>query len=180
MPELTTLARPYANAAYELAKQADRVDSWENALKALKQITATPEVQELLNSPVVPHVQKAHTLNDLVQQANPTEEVRRFVNLLAANQRLELLGDIYLLFEEKRAEESQVLDITVTTAVAMSDAERDGMQTALKNHFNRDVTITYAVDAELLGGAFIRAGDQVIDGTVRGKLGKMQEALSRA
>ena len=179
MPELTTLARPYANAAYELAKQNERLDTWSNSLRVLDQIVVTPEVQEVVKSPVISHVQKALTLNDLLEQANPTEDIRRFVSLLAENQRLELLSDIRILFEEKRAEESKILEVGITTAIEMTEAEREQLAIALRKHFDREVTITVDVDESLIGGAFIRAGDQVIDGSVRGKLEKMQEALSR-
>ena len=180
MAELATLARPYANAAYELAKQADRVDAWSTALALLVETANAPEVQQLIGSPVVTHVQKSHTLNDLLADANPSEDIRRFVAVLAENHRLELLTDIAALFEARRAEDSKILDVTITSAVPLSDDQQSKYEQALRKRFDRDISITTETDPTLLGGAFIRAGDTVVDGSVRGKLAKMQEALSRA
>ena len=179
MPELATLARPYANAAYDLARQSDRVDVWSAALDLLVEAAETPEIGELIASKVVAHVQKSLMLNDLLSESNAPEEVRRFVSVLAENQRLDLLADIATLFEARKAEDSKTLDVTITTAVPLTDAEQARYETALRTRFNRDVAITTDLDPDLLGGAFIRAGDTVVDGSVRGKLAKMQEALTR-
>lgn len=180
MAELATLARPYANAAYELAKQADRIDTWSASLGALVAAAETDEVQALIGSPVITQVQKAHTLNELLADANATEEVRRFVSVLAENQRLDLIADIATQFEARRAEDGKILDVTITAARPIGDADRAMFEAALKKRFEREVTITVETDPSLLGGAFIRAGDTVVDGSVRGKLAKMQEALGRA
>ena len=180
MAELATLARPYANAAYELAKQSDRVDAWTAALTLLVEAGKTPEIRELIGSQVVAHVQKSHTLNDLLIESNAPEEVKRFVSVLAENHRLDLLADIATLFEARRAEDSKILDVTITSAVPLSNEQEALFETALRKRFDRDVSVTTELDPSLMGGAFIRAGDAVVDGSVRGKLAKMQEALTRA
>ncbi len=180
MAELATLARPYANAAYELAKQSDRVDSWSAALTLLVEAGKTPEIRELIGSQVVAHVQKSHTLNDLLVESNAPDEVKRFVSVLAENHRLDLLADIATLFEARKAEDSKILDVTITSAVPLSGEQEAMFETALRNRFDRDVSVTTELDPSLMGGAFIRAGDAVVDGSVRGKLAKMQEALTRA
>ena len=180
MAELATLARPYANAAYELAKQSDRVDAWTAALTLLVEAGKTPEIRELIGSQVVAHVQKSHTLNDLLIESNAPEEVKRFVSVLAENHRLDLLADIAILFEARRAEDSKILDVTITSAIPLSNEQEAMFETALRKRFDRDVSVTTELDPSLMGGAFIRAGDAVVDGSVRGKLAKMQEALTRA
>lgn len=180
MAELATLARPYANAAYELAKQSDRVDSWSAALTLLVEAGKTPEIRELIGSQVVAHVQKSHTLNDLLVESDAPEEVKRFVSVLAENHRLDLLADIATLFEARKAEDSRILDVTITSAVPLSSEQETMFETALRKRFDRDVSVTTELDPSLMGGAFIRAGDAVVDGSVRGKLAKMQEALTRA
>ncbi len=180
MAELATLARPYANAAYELAKQSDRVDSWSAALTLLVEAGRTPEIRELIGSQVVAHVQKSHTLNDLLVESNAPEEVKRFVSVLAENHRLGLLADIATLFEARKAEDSKILDVTITSAVPLSGEQEAMFEAALRKRFDRDVSVTTELDPSLMGGAFIRAGDAVVDGSVRGKLAKMQEALTRA
>ena len=180
MAELATLARPYANAAYELAKQSGRVDSWSAALTLLVEAGKTPEIRELIGSQVIAHVQKSHTLNDLLVESNSPEEVKRFVSVLAENHRLDLLTDIATLFEVRRAEDSKILDVTITSAVPLSNEQEAMFEAALRKRFDRDVSVTTELDPNLMGGAFIRAGDSVVDGSVRGKLAKMQEALTRA
>ena len=180
MAELATLARPYANAAYELAKQSDRVDSWSAALALLVEAGKSPEIRELIGSQVIAHVQKSHTLNDLLVESNSPEEVKRFVSVLAENHRLDLLTDIATLFEVRRAEDSKILDVTITSAVPLSNEQEAMFEAALRKRFDRDVSVTTELDPNLMGGAFIRAGDSVVDGSVRGKLAKMQEALTRA
>ena len=180
MAELATLARPYANAAYELAKQSDRVDSWSAALALLVEAGRTPEIRELIGSQVIAHVQKSHTLNDLLVESDSPEEVKRFVSVLAENHRLDLLTDIATLFEVRRAEDSKILDVTITSAVPLSNEQEAMFEAALRKRFDRDVSVTTELDPNLMGGAFIRAGDSVVDGSVRGKLAKMQEALTRA
>lgn len=180
MAELATLARPYANAAYELAKQADRVDAWSAALALLFEAGKTPEIRDLIGSQVVAHAQKSHTLNDLLAETNAPEEVKRFVSVLAENHRLDLLADIETLFEARKAEDSKILDVTITSAVPLSEEQEAMFETALRKRFERDVSVTTELDPSLMGGAFIRAGDAVVDGSVRGKLAKMQEALTRA
>lgn len=180
MAELTTLARPYANAVYELAKENDRVDSWGTALGLLVNAAAEPALQEILSSQVVGHQQKAHILNELLRDTAAPEEVNRFVGVLAENQRLALLPDIAMLFEARRAEDSKTLDVTITSAVELGADDLARFEASLKKKFDRDVAIETTIDPSVLGGAFIRAGDTVFDGTVRGKLAKMQEALTRA
>ena len=134
----------------------------------------------MIGSQVVAHVQKSHTLNDLLVESNAPEEVKRFVSVLAENHRLDLLADIATLFEARKAEDSKILDVTITSAVPLSGEQETMFETALRNRFDRDVSVTTELDPSLMGGAFIRAGDAVVDGSVRGKLAKMQEALTRA
>ena len=180
MAELATLARPYANAAYEIAKENDRVTEWARALSLLSQLVSTSEMTDLIKSPEVTPEGKAHLLNDLISDEDPPEQTRRFVGVLAENRRLDLIADIHTLFEEKRAEDGQILDVVISTAVEPNDSERSVLESALKKHFDSDVTINFEIEPNLIGGAFIRAGDRVIDGSIRGKLAKMQEALGRA
>ena len=134
----------------------------------------------MIGSQVIAHVQKSHTLNDLLVESNSPEEVKRFVSVLAENHRLDLLTDIATLFEVRRAEDSKILDVTITSAVPLSNEQEAMFEAALRKRFDRDVSVTTELDPNLMGGAFIRAGDSVVDGSVRGKLAKMQEALTRA
>ena len=180
MAELATLARPYANAAFDLAKASDRIAEWGRTLGLLAQACATAEVELLITSPVMGSFQKAHHLIELFEPGDLNEEMRRFVNVLAENQRLELLPEISVLFEQLQAEEQQTMEVTVTTAVSLNEAEQSNFLSALTQRFKREIELSTEVDPNVLGGALIRAEDTVLDGTVRGKLEKMQEALKRA
>ena len=116
MAELATLARPYANAAFDLGKASDHISAWGRALGLLSQASTTEEVELLVTSPVITSVQKARHFIDLFEPDDLNEDMRRFVNVLAENQRLQLLPEIYVLFEQLQAEEEQTMDVTVTTA----------------------------------------------------------------
>ena len=179
MAELTTLARPYAKAAFELAKNADRLEEWSRALNFLVAALATTEVKLFVSSPVVSDIQKAFSLLQLFDQS-PGEEIRRFINVVAENQRLELIPEITQIFEQRRAEEEQVLEVELISAVELTDAEVQSFAQSLSKRFTRTIQLSQTLDADVIGGVVVRAGDTVIDHSIRGKLNKMQEALRRA
>src|SRR5690606_27760830 len=106
------------------------------------------------------------------------EELRRFIGLLAENQRLALLPEIAGLFEQLRAEAEQIVKARVTAATELPPAQRGAIRAGLKRRFNRGVEIETAVDPSLIGGAVIDAGDVVIDGSLKGKLERLQGALA--
>lgn len=179
MAELATLARPYANAVFALAKDGDRLDQWSRSLRLLAEASANAEVGAFIKSPGVSVATKAHKLYDMFRDELGEDE-RRFLLVLAENHRLSLLPEIAIAFEERRAEESQSLDVAVTTAVETTDAERVSFQSALERRFGKSVKMTTDIDESLIAGALIRAGDTVIDASVRGKLEKMRDALLRS
>lgn len=178
MAELATLARPYANAVFEVAKSGNELDIWSRMLGLLAAAVRNDAVQLLLADPEIEEVQKAYRLSAICGD-ELNDRGRRFVQVLAANKRLVLLPDISELFETLRAEEQSILDVTVTSAYALSDGEAEKLKSALARRFQREVNMTSDVDASLIGGAVIRAGDTIIDGSVRGKLGKLAESIQR-
>ena len=178
MAELATLARPYANAVFEVAKAGNELDVWSRMLALLAAAMRNPTVQLLLADPEIEEEQKAYRLSAICGE-ELNERGRRFVQVLAANKRLALLPDVSELFEALRAEEQSTLDVKVISAYALSDAETEKLKSALARRFQREVNMTSDVDASLIGGAVIRAGDTVIDGSVRGKLSKLAENIQR-
>ncbi|MGE0625115.1 MAG: F0F1 ATP synthase subunit delta [Pseudomonadales bacterium] len=178
MAELATLARPYANAVFEVAKAGNELDVWSRMLALLAAAVRNPTVQLLLADPEIEEEQKAYRLSAICGE-ELNERGRRFVQVLAANKRLALLPDVSELFEALRAEEQSTLDVKVISAYALSDAETEKLKSALARRFQREVNMTSDVDASLIGGAVIRAGDTVIDGSVRGKLSKLAENIQR-
>jgi len=179
MAELATLARPYANAVFSVAKEAGELDRWSRMLTLLAAAADDETVQTLLAAPEVEEVQKAYRLSELCGD-ELTTAARQFVQVLANNKRLPLLPEIELQFEARRAEEQSTLDVEVTSAYELSEAEFDGLKQVLGRKFEKEINMASRVDAELIGGAIIRAGDTVIDGSVRGRLSKLAETIQRS
>ena len=177
MTQALTLARPYARAAFSLARDAGALAGWSDALGFSARVAADPQVAALLGNPAL-------TTNDAVVLLSPPattidgETFARFLGLLSDNRRLALLPEIAGLFDELRFEAERVVKARVTSATALPAAELDTIKAALKKRFGREVEIEAAVDESLIGGAVIDAGDVVIDGSLRGKLGRLQAALS--
>ena len=178
MAELATLARPYANAAFEIAKNDGELDRWSRMLLLLAAATDHESVQTLLSAPDVDETTKAYRLQEVIGP-ELNDRGRRFLQVLAGNKRLPLLGEIHTQFEVLRAEEQATLDVTVTSAFPLADEELERLKERLSKRFEREVNMASAVDASLIGGAVIRAGDTVIDGSVRGKLKKLAETVQR-
>ena len=178
MAELATLARPYAHAVFDIAKAGARFDAWSRALALLAAAVAEPQMRNLLASPQRSSEQKAHALIEICR-AELDDRGRRFVHVLARNKRIELLPEIRAIFETLRAEQEKILEVEVISAHELAEGERDALVGSLARRFDREIQLSTKVDANLIGGAVVRAGDTVIDGSVRGKLQKLSEALLR-
>ena len=175
MSQALTLARPYARAAYAAARDEARVDAWSQALGFAAQVAADPRVAGLLLNPGLGRDQAVALLSPQGAEAS----FARFLGLLADAGRLPLLAEVAGLFEQLRAEEQHVVRATVTSATALSADEVETLRGALKRRFGRDVEVETDVDASLIGGAVIDAGDVVIDGSVKGKLARLEAALTQ-
>ncbi|WP_426803141.1 F0F1 ATP synthase subunit delta [Xanthomonas campestris] len=174
MSQALTLARPYARAAFAIAREGGKFAPWSDALAFSAQVAGDPRVAALLLNPEL-HQDQAVTL-----LAPPAAEAdyQRFLGLLADAQRLALLPEIAGLYEQLRAEAEHVVKATVTSATDMSPAELATITAALKKRFGREVDVTTAVDASLIGGAVIDTGEMVIDGSLKGKLARLQNSLA--
>ncbi|GHA79901.1 F0F1 ATP synthase subunit delta [Cognatilysobacter bugurensis] len=174
MSQALTLARPYARAAFAHAREAGQTAQWSNALGLAARIASDPQVQ-----PVLSHPQLAPA--DAVALLAPNgadEALVRFFSLLADNQRLELLPEIANLFEHQRAEAEGIVRARITSAQVLQADEIERLKTAIRRRFGREVEVETAVDPALIGGAVIDTGDVVIDGSLRGKLERLQTALT--
>jgi len=178
MPEIATIARPYANAIFELAKRKRAVDAWSRELAVLAAVAAEPSIKDVIDSPAATSVQKANSLARVCGD-DLSREGKQLLQVLAGNRRLHLLAEIGTQYEELRAQEQATLEVEVVSAYALEAAEQTRIIEALARRFERDIVLTSRVDESLLGGAIIRAGDTVIDGSVRGKLEKLSETLQR-
>lgn len=176
MAELATIARPYANALFNLAKREKVLDPWSRMLVVLTATASHPTVALMLQGPDIPAQAKAFRLAEVCGD-ELDDRGRKFLQALADNDRLSLLGEIRNQFEVLKADEEKSLDVEVVCAFELSDAQSSALKLALNKKFEKEITIESRVDSSLIGGAVIRAGDVVIDGSVRGKLNKLAETL---
>jgi len=174
MSQNLTLARPYARAAFALSRDGGRSAAWSQGLALSARIAADPQVHELIAHP---RLSSADAVG-LIAMDGADEAYLRFLGLLADNRRLPLLPEIAGLFEELRAEAERIVKARVTAASELPAAELESIKAALKKRFGREVELETAVDASLIGGAVIDAGDVVIDGSLKGKLARLQTALA--
>ncbi|EAT11279.1 F0F1 ATP synthase subunit delta [Bermanella marisrubri] len=177
MAELSTLARPYAKAAFQAAVEAGDLQAWSDMLAVASEVANNQDMEAVLSHPGLSGEQQAQTLIDVCGE-KLNEAGQNLVNVLAENKRLALLPHILEQFEHLKAEQERVVDVEITSAFDVTDATKQKLTQALKAKLDKDVRVTTTVDSSLVGGAIIRAGDMVIDGTVRGKLAKLAEAMN--
>jgi len=177
MAELTTLARPYAKAAFEAAADSGNLNDWSENLSILAAVVNDQDVEAALSSPSLTGEQQAQLLNDLCGDQT-IGQVKNFVSILAENKRIPLLPEIVSLFEILKANKEMKVDVNVKSAFPLSDALQDKLAASLKEKLQREVVLHSETDKSLIGGAVIRAGDLVIDGSVRGKLAKLAESMN--
>ncbi len=181
MAETATVARPYARAAFRHAADQGALAQWSALLAAGAQVASDAGARALFGNPRV-------TGNELVEfvsgvataaGANVDANARNFIALLAENHRLALLPEIAAQFEALKAEIEHSIDVEVTTAMALTEAQRATLSAALSTRFGRTVRLHETIDADLLGGAIVRAGDLVLDGSLTGRLARLEQQLSQ-
>lgn len=177
MADKTTIARPYAKAAFEEAKAGKHLGPWSEALRTASVVVQDPRVQGLLGNPAVTNADLAKLVIDL---AGPQldEMGRNFVQTLAENRRLAYLPEISTLFDELKDEAEGVIDVTVTSAAPLENGQREALSAALQRRLKRQIRLQCETDPALIGGAVLRAGDLVIDGSVRSRLDRIAYELT--
>lgn len=177
MAELATLARPYAKAAFRHAQASANLDSWLTMLTLASAVSQQDRVRVLLDAPGLSSEFKAQAFADVCGEALSKDFVN-FIHVLADNKRLALLSEITEQYSALKSQLEKTVDVEITTAFALTQAELDKLGKALASKLERAVELTSHVDQSLLGGALVRAGDTVIDGTMRGRLTKLAETLT--
>jgi F-type H+-transporting ATPase subunit delta len=182
MAEWSTLARPYAKAAFDHALEqrahsADALATWSKQLALAAAVAGTGKMVQVIESPALTVEQQAQTLIDLCGE-ELSEKVRNFLHVLAGNKRLRLLPEISAQFEQLKANQEKSVNVEVASAFALGGDLADRLAQALRAKLQREVTINTVVDKSLLGGVVVRAGDVVIDGSVRGRLAKLAKAMN--
>jgi|TARA_R110002096_G_scaffold196966_12_gene380111 F-type H+-transporting ATPase subunit delta len=176
MAELAALARPYAEAVFLMAEEKGQIDNWSDALSFLGQVTSDELLQKILNNPKVSKEALQGAMLDICDQ-QVTDEGINLVKLLIKNNRLHLASEIAEQYEIKKAKKLGLLDVSVTAAFEMSDADQQALSTSLSKSFGKQVKISVKEDASLIGGMIIRAGDKVIDGSLSGQIQQLARQL---
>jgi F-type H+-transporting ATPase subunit delta len=180
MAENVTLARPYAEAAFQLAKSGNALAAWSDVLSRLSVVAARPEMEECIGNPRLNPEQLAQLCLDVAAseaKAGLSADQQNFVRVLADNDRLIVLPEISELFNALKHGHEGVKEAEITSAFALDEATLKTLVADLERKFGCRIQATVKVDAELIGGVRIAIGDEVIDASVRGKLAAMATAL---
>ena len=176
MQEKTTIARPYAQAVFEIAQEAASIGEWSAGLALLQRIVADKQMRLLLNNPNVSHQQ----LQDLVIEIGAegfSQPFRNFIKVLVSASRLQYAPQIAELFDARRAEAEGTIDVEVSSAYELDQAQQDSIARSISARLGKKVRISSIIDESLIGGAVIRAGDSVIDASLRGRLTELSNDL---
>ncbi|HVN44337.1 MAG TPA: F0F1 ATP synthase subunit delta [Steroidobacteraceae bacterium] len=177
MADRLTIARPYARAAFEEARANGQLPSWSEGLQVATEIVRDPRVAELLGDPRVTSEQLAQLFIDIAGPKLGTEGAN-FVRTLAANHRLHFLPEISELFDHLKDEALGVADVTITSAAPLDGRQQQTLSGALERRLKRKVRLHCETDPRLIGGAILRSGDLVIDGSLRTRLNRIAYELT--
>lgn len=177
MAEPVTIARPYAEAAFRLAREQNALPAWTEALDLIAAVVADPQIAVLIGAPQVGTAQLEGIIIDVAGK-QLSGEARNFVQVLAQNRRLVLMPQIVELFGALRREHEGAMEATVMSALPVDDAQLKTLVAALEKKYGRKITARVELDPQLIGGLKIMVGDKVIDATVRGRLDAMAAALT--
>lgn len=181
---ISTIARPYATAAFASAQSDGQLLVWSQALKQLSATVLDTQIKLILKNPLYSKEQLANLLIGIVRAAcgnGPNHVVNaltNFIRLLAEKKRLTLLPDISNLFEEMQAKTSGYLSLAVTSAYEMNEIQQKHTEEKLEKKLQSKLNIVFTVDKNIISGLLVRSGNWVLDDTVRGKLKRLKSALN--
>ena len=176
MSELATLARPYAAAVFKRAKETDATVKWSQSLAFMSAVLKNEDISVVIDNPKFNKERLSALMLDICQE-HVNEENANFLKLLVHNNRLTLLPTITKLFEAYKAEDEGYIEVEVLTAYALSKEAKHSFTETLEKTLGKKILMNVAVDKSLIGGVLVRAGDRVIDGSIKGRLQHMQKAL---
>ncbi len=176
MSELATLARPYAAAIFKRAKETRSTTKWSKSLAFMAAILKNQDISVVVDNPKVDKQRLSALILDICQ-GHVNEESENFLKLLVHNNRLSLVPTIAKLFEAYKAEDEGYMEVEVMTAYPLSKEAKQEFTATLEKNLGKKIHMNVAVDKSLIGGVLVRAGDKVIDGSIKGRLQYMQKAL---
>jgi len=177
MAEKSTIARPYAEAVFETAQASGELKQWSALLQTVALITADADMQNIIGNTSVNKEQLAQLIVDIAADV-VTDQGRNLIRLLSENRRLNVVAEICEQFETLKAEAEKTVEAEIVSAQEVSAAQKTLIADKLKARLGREVTLKCTVDESLMGGAIIKAGDMVIDGSVSGQLNKLSVELA--
>lgn len=177
MAEKATIARPYARAAFEFAQTNGTFKQWSEALSVAAAVVTEPSAAKLLNHPNVTATQLVELIAEIAG-SKLDSSTKNFIATLAHNRRLALLPYIAQMYEVLRADVEGVADVEVISATTLDAAQQQRLTSALQTRLKRTIRLHCSVDASLMGGAIVRSGDLVIDGSVKERLASLAATLS--
>ncbi|MDU0353341.1 F0F1 ATP synthase subunit delta [Paraglaciecola aquimarina] len=175
MSELTTIARPYAQAAFDYAVENKTVPQWQDMLAFAAEVSKNETVKSLLTGSIA--AEKLAEIFNGVCGEQLDQQGQNFVQVLAENRRLQALPDISVLFNQLKADLDKEIDVDITSAVKLNKKQQTELSASLEKRLERKVKLNCSVDPELIAGVLIKAGDIVIDGSLRSKLNRLSDAL---
>lgn len=175
MSELTTVARPYAKAAFDFALEQGAIENWHEMLAFAAAVAADDSMKAFLSSAETLDKKTEVFVSVCGEQLD--EKGQNFVRVMAENGRLKALPAVETLYSDLRAEYEKEVAVDVTSATKLTKKQQDNLAKTLEKRFSRKVKLNCSVDAAIVSGLMIKAGDTVIDGTVRGKLTRLAHAL---
>jgi F-type H+-transporting ATPase subunit delta len=175
MAEPSTIARPYAEAAFAVASEAGTLDRWAALLADMARLSADGQMKALVSDPNVPDQSIVSLFCSLLPETD--EAARNFLGALASNGRLGVLAEIEAQFRALKGAHEGSAEAEITSAFQMDPQSLAGLVASLEKRFGRTIKPQLRVDSALIGGVTVRVGDEVIDASVRGKLSAMQSAL---
>src|SRR5512135_35638 len=177
MAERVTIARPYAKAAFAHARETGRVAEWSGWLATASGVVASDEFQKLERSPGIATADLSALVTGICGDALD-EHAKAFLAILAENGRLDFLPEIAHRFEELKADAENVTDAEVVSATELDARQKERLAAALQRRLRRDVRLHCTVDPSLIGGAVVRSGDLLIDGSLKGRLSRLEIELT--
>lgn len=177
MSEQISLARPYAKAIFELARDAGEYALWSDQLELLAMISQDPAMAEVIANPAVSEKQLAELIIDVAGE-QLDEQGRNLIKLLVRNDRVTVVADINQQFLILRDDAEQVIEAQLITAAEVNETQKQAFEVALSGRLGKRINLEATVDETLIGGAIVRAGDWVVDGSVKAQLQDLVGAIS--
>ncbi|MCA1924318.1 F0F1 ATP synthase subunit delta [Buttiauxella noackiae] len=175
MSEFVTVARPYAKAAFDFAVEHQSVDNWQHMLAFAAEVSKNEQIAELLSGALAPDTLSASFISICGDQLDANGQ--NLIKVMAENGRLKVLPDVLEQFVQLRAAREATVEVEVTSASALNEDQLSKISAAMEKRLSRKVKLNCKIDKSVMAGVIIRAGDMVIDGSVRGRLDRLTDVL---